>query len=111
MAVHNLRDMFGTIGSTTPLPYTASFDEALKNAVTVAPDEREDKMMQLAKRPDARLAHPSFDHLLPIYIGAGAAGSDWGTRVFTFLEPSMSWAQYRFGDVGNSSSSAPSAGV
>lgn len=104
MAVHNLRDMFFTFGSTTPLPYTASFDEALKNAVTAAPEERLEKMVQLTKRPDARQAHPSFDHLLPIYIGAGAAGSDQGKKLFTFLDPSMSWAQYRFGDVGTSSS-------
>lgn len=56
-------------------------------------------MAQLLKRGDARQAHPTFDHLLPIHIAAGAAGRDSGTRLFTMADGSMSWAQYRFGDV------------
>ncbi|KAJ5110054.1 hypothetical protein N7532_002699 [Penicillium argentinense] len=95
MAVHNLRDMRFTMGSPRPLPYAVSFDEALKEAKAMA---------ELLKRPDARQAHPWFDHLLPIHVGAGAAGVDEGKRLWTFPEGSMSWAQYRFGEVGDSSS-------
>lgn len=87
------------MGNGTPLPYTSSFDEALKEAVTAAPEERQQKMMELMKRQDARKAHPSFEHLLPIYVGAGAAEEDVGKRLWTLKEGSMSWAQYRFGDV------------
>nr|XP_001395802.2 aromatic ring-opening dioxygenase LigB subunit [Aspergillus niger CBS 513.88] len=105
MAVHNLRDMQFTWGDPRPLPYTASFDEALKEAVTKAPAEREQAMADLLKRPDARQAHPYFDHLLPIHIGAGAAGDDVGRRLWTLKEGSMSWAQYRFGEIANSTSS------
>ena len=97
MAVHNLRDM--SRSRDKPLPYTSSFDEALKDAATVSPADREQKMADLLKRPDARQAHPSFDHLLPIFVGAGAAGDDVGTRLWTLKDGSMSWAQYRFGDV------------
>ncbi|EKV09919.1 Aromatic ring-opening dioxygenase LigB subunit, putative [Penicillium digitatum PHI26] len=104
MAVHNLRDMRFTFGSSTPMPYAVSFDKALKDAVTTAPAERQKAMAELLKRPDARQAHPSFEHLLPIHIGAGAAGEDLGKRIWTFPEGSMSWAQYRFGEVGNASS-------
>ncbi|KAL8693865.1 MAG: hypothetical protein Q9218_001374 [Villophora microphyllina] len=96
MAVHNLKDMFR---STQPLPYTATFDEALKHAVEASPDEREKLMTDLLRRPDARQAHPTFDHLLPIHVGAGAAGDDTGKRLWTLKEGSVSWAQYRFGDV------------
>ena len=99
MAVHNLRDLRYTMDDPTPLPYTSSFDEALKDAVTAAPAERQQKMADLMKRPDARQAHPSFEHLMPIYIGAGAAGEDVGKRLWTLKEGSMSWAQYKFGDV------------
>jgi len=99
MAVHNLRDIRFTFGNPTPMPYTISFDEALKDAVTAAPVEREQQLVKLLKRPDARQAHPSFDHLLPIHIGAGAAGDDTGKRLWTLKEGSMSWAQFRFGDV------------
>ncbi|KAI2710334.1 hypothetical protein CBS147332_6035 [Penicillium roqueforti] len=104
MAVHNLRDMRFAFGSSTPMPYAISFDEALKDAVTTAPAERQKAMAELLKRPDARQAHPSFEHLLPIHIGAGAAAEDLGKRIWTFPEGSMSWAQYRFGEVGNVSS-------
>lgn len=105
MAVHNLRDLRFTFGDPTPMPYAVSFDEALKNAVTTAPAERQRAMAELLKRPDARQAHPYFDHLLPIHIGAGAAGEDLGKRIWTYPEGSMSWAQYRFGEIGNASSS------
>ncbi|CAI7651292.1 unnamed protein product [Penicillium viridicatum] len=104
MAVHNLRDLRFTFGSSTPMPYAVSFDKALKDAVTTAPAERQKAMAELLKRPDARQAHPSFEHLLPIHIGAGAAGEDLGKRIWTLPEGSMSWAQYRFGEVGNASS-------
>ncbi|KAJ5298282.1 uncharacterized protein N7443_006402 [Penicillium atrosanguineum] len=104
MAVHNLRDLRYAWGNPRPLPYAVSFDEALKEAVTSAPDEREQAMAALLKRPDARQAHPTFDHLLPIHIGAGAAGMDLGKRTWTYPEGSMSWSQFRFGDVGNASS-------
>ncbi|XHF96625.1 hypothetical protein AWENTII_000248 [Aspergillus wentii] len=104
MAVHNLRDMRFAWGNPNPLPYTASFDEALKDAVTTPPAEREKAMAELLKRPDAREAHPYFDHLLPIHIGAGAAGDDFGKRLWTLKEGSMSWAQYRFGEISNGSS-------
>lgn len=100
MAVHNLGGLKALLtGDATPEPYTASFDSALKEAATSNPKERQTRMAALLKRPDARQAHPTFDHLLPIFIGAGAAGDDRGERLWTLEEGSMSWAQYRFGEV------------
>ncbi|KAL6721876.1 hypothetical protein ACLMJK_000981 [Lecanora helva] len=99
MAVHNLRDIRKTFENPRPLPYTSSFDEALKDATTSPPGEREQRMVALTKRPDARQAHPTFEHLLPAYVAAGAAGEDLGTQLWTLTEGSVSWAQYRFGDV------------
>jgi len=96
MAVHNLRDLRFTTGNPKPMPYTSSFDEALKDAVTSTPAERRQKMAALLKRSDARQAHPMFEHLLPIFVGAGAAGDDMGKRLWTLKEGSVSWAQYRF---------------
>ena len=100
MAVHNLIDL--RAAGSKPLPYTVSFDEALKDAVTATPDRRQDMMAALLKRPDARKAHPTFDHLLPIHVGAGASGEDEAERLWTKTEGSMSWAQYRFGTVAAS---------
>jgi 4,5-DOPA dioxygenase extradiol len=79
--------------------YVYTFDEALKEAATANPEEREARMLALMKRSDARKAHPTMEHILPIYVAAGAAGSDIGERLWTFQELSLSWAQYRFGEV------------
>ncbi|CAL5868969.1 uncharacterized protein PFLUO_LOCUS3197 [Penicillium psychrofluorescens] len=108
MAVHNLRDLRSTFSDPRPLPYAVSFDDALKEAVTTPPAEREKAMAALLKRPDARQAHPSFEHLLPIHVGAGAAGMDLGERLWTLPEGSMSWAQFRFGGLGVASGAGSS---
>lgn len=100
MAVHNLRDLRIAMGRPGSMPYAVSFDEALKEAVEQGDaDAREKAMVALLKRSDARRAHPTFEHLLPIYVAAGAAGDDKGSQLWTLPEGSMSWAQYRFGDV------------
>lgn len=56
-------------------------------------------MSALMKRTDARQAHPGVEHLLPVLVSAGAAGTDRGEQLWTFPEASLSWAQYRFGDI------------
>lgn len=56
-------------------------------------------MAALLERPDARKAHPTFDHLLPVHVAAGAAGDDAGELVWTMQEASFAWSQYRFGEV------------
>jgi len=120
MAVHNLRDMWKAMQQPTPMPYSVSFDAALKQAVEqkvcvapsmsvekrrandqIQPENRQKAMAELLQRSDARRAHPSFEHLLPIHIGAGAAGSDSGKQLWTLPQGSMSWAQFRFGEVSN----------
>jgi aromatic ring-opening dioxygenase catalytic subunit (LigB family) len=101
MTVHNLRDFRRSFGMMSgPMPYAVSFDDALKEAVEQPVEERQQAMANVLKRPDARKAHPSFDHLLPIHIGAGAAGDDVGKQVWTMPEGSLSWGMYRFGEVG-----------
>ena len=79
------------------LPYATSFDEALKEAVEKPVQERQKAMAELLKRPDARQAHPTFDHLLPVFVAAGAAGEDTGEQIWTMAEGSMAWGQFRFG--------------
>lgn len=79
--------------------YAFSFDEALKDAATATPEERRAKMLALMRRSDSRKAHPTLDHLLPMYVAAGAGGSDLGERLWTLPEKSLSWAQFRFGKV------------
>lgn len=100
MAVHNLRDFrlaCAKFGAGGGMPYAFSFDEALKDAVEVEPKDRKAAMKELLKRGDARKAHPSFEHLLPVHIAAGAAGEDKGVRFWTQVEGSVSWGMVRFG--------------
>lgn len=85
--------------SLTLASYAFSFDEALRETVTAEPEERQAKMSALMRRSDARQAHPTVEHILPIHVAAGAAGSDLGERLWTFSEASLGWAQYRFGEV------------
>ncbi|KAI1500017.1 LigB-domain-containing protein [Biscogniauxia marginata] len=99
MSVHNLRDMMYTRGDPRPLPYAVSFDNALKDAAESPPSVRQSRMLDVSKRPDARQAHPRFDHLMPLYVAAGAAGDDAGRRLWTLHEGSTGWAQYRFGEL------------
>lgn len=100
MAVHNLRDFMSSMGRPGNMPYAVSFDDALKEAAEQDDAEaRENAMVALLKRSDARRAHPTFEHLLPVHVAAGAAGGDKGKQLWTMPQGSMSWAQYRFGEV------------
>ncbi|GAP85631.2 putative aromatic ring-opening dioxygenase subunit [Rosellinia necatrix] len=99
MASHNLRDYRATRGSGKIMPYVYSFDEALKAAAGASQEDRRAAMSDLMRRGDARQAHPTLDHILPIHVVAGAAGSDVGERLWTMPDGSLSWAQYRFGKI------------
>ncbi|RSL69275.1 hypothetical protein CEP53_002305 [Fusarium sp. AF-6] len=99
MAVHNLHDYRAMRASGRTMPYAYSFDEALKDAVASDPEERRATMSALIRGDEAREAHPTLEHILPLYVAAGAAGSDRGERIWTLPERSLSWAQYRFGVV------------
>jgi 4,5-DOPA dioxygenase extradiol len=79
--------------------YVSTFDSALREAVTANSEQRQAKMAALMNRGDVKQAHPSAEHLMPLFVAAGAAGVDAGERVWTLAEGSLSWAQYRFGDV------------
>jgi len=94
-------DLRSAMMSGGPLDYVAPFDSALKEAVTnvTSGEERKTKLAELLHRNDARRAHPTFEHLLPVHIASGAAGDDKAIQLWTLPEMSMSWAQYRFGKV------------
>lgn len=99
MAVHNLRDFRMAMQTGKELPYAKPFDFALKKALVGQDvEERKRKLRELLGDVNARKAHPTFEHLLPVHVAAGAAGGEKAERVFTKTEMSFSWAQYRFGE-------------
>jgi len=99
MAVHNLRDLFTNPDPSKPMPYTKTFDEALRAAVEGDNAGREQRMGDLLKRSDARKAHPTWEHLWPVYVAAGAGGDGVGKRIWTLCEGSLSWGMFKFGEV------------
>ncbi|KAK4916197.1 hypothetical protein LTR66_017035 [Elasticomyces elasticus] len=107
MALPNLRDMQAARAYGRLMPYAVPFDNALKEAAEQpAGSQRDEAMIDLLRRPDARKAHPTFEHLLPAHVGVGAAGGDPGKQIWTFPETSMSWAQYRWGRLATASAGA-----
>jgi 4,5-DOPA dioxygenase extradiol len=95
-AVHNLREM--NRDDDEPVPAWAhDFDQWL--AATLA-DGREDELLDWSRcAPDPRRAHPSPEHLYPLFVAYGAAGPGArGTRIYSgFTLGSMSMAAFRFG--------------
>jgi len=80
LSYHNLR----AFGSPAQNAAAGQFDDWLNDAVTTPdPAERERKLAAWKQAPGARAAHPTEEHLAPLFIAVGAAGADRG------------WADYR----------------
>jgi aromatic ring-opening dioxygenase catalytic subunit (LigB family) len=93
MSYHNLRGFGGEFGETSD-----QFDAWLTDAVC-APDAqtRNQKLQQWQTAPNARLAHPREEHLLPLMVASGAAGEDLGRRTFTDRVMGVTVSAYQFG--------------
>jgi aromatic ring-opening dioxygenase catalytic subunit (LigB family) len=78
LSYHNLRQ-FGPAGKVP----SQAFDAWLQDAVVAsAPDLREAKLLDWAKAPSARIAHPREDHLIPLMAAVGAAFDEPATCVY-----------------------------
>ena len=78
LSYHNLR-LFGPQG-TAP---SQAFDTWLQDTlVTSSPAERSARLLQWARAPSARIAHPREDHLIPLMVAVGAAEADPATCVY-----------------------------
>ncbi|KAJ2086130.1 hypothetical protein IW138_005884, partial [Coemansia sp. RSA 986] len=66
MAVHNLRDLFG---SNSVRPYVKPFDKEIERAIIDSPPhERRSAMAALAGSSILHKAHPTLEHLLPLHV-------------------------------------------
>lgn len=87
-------------GFNRPESKPVSYDfEAYLNEAIGNPDaaRRNAMLVDWENAPSARLAHPREDHLLPLMVAAGAAGSDVGKRVFVDEVANVVMASYVFG--------------
>ena len=94
LTYHNMRG-FGNPAST---PVAAAFEHYLHNAVT-QPDAavRNQMLVDWMQAPGARLAHPQEDHLIPLMVVAGAAGTDRGECIFVDHVMAVDMGNYQFG--------------
>lgn len=94
---HNLRRFFGPRGRNED---SAQFDAWLRETLAEsAPGQRSQRLLEWARAPAAREAHPQEDHLVPLHVVVGAAEKDPGRIVYRqedFLG-TITLSSYRFG--------------
>jgi aromatic ring-opening dioxygenase catalytic subunit (LigB family) len=91
---HNLR-MFGNPRARGP---SERFDEWLRAAAeSPDPAERDRLLAAWESAPDARACHPRSEHLVPIFIAAGAGGTEPGRRVFSGTVMGVATSGFAFG--------------
>ena len=94
LTYHNMRG-FGNPAST---PIAAAFERYLNDAVTQSEVHvRNQLLLSWQSAPHARLAHPREDHLIPLMVVAGAAGTDRGARIFVDQVLNVAMGSYQFG--------------
>lgn len=97
MSYHNMR----AFGSADPVHAATAtrFDDWLTAAVAKDdPTARAETLSGWIDNPDARACHvPDHDHLVPLFVAAGAAGHDPGVRVFNDSILGKPYSGYRFG--------------
>lgn len=101
MTYHNMRTLMGAMrrgGANGADPGSQRFDEWLEQVLTKAdPAERVAAMTAWDKAPSARQAHPREEHLLPLHVVVGAAGSDPGQRTLKDVVMGAVESAFRFG--------------
>ena len=91
---HNLREFFGPQGNAASI----AFDDWLNETATHAdPAERNTRLNDWAQAPGGRACHPRADHLIPLMVAAGAAGTDPGRRSFRDLLGGKAVSCFSFG--------------
>ncbi|MBI1244270.1 MAG: dioxygenase [Alphaproteobacteria bacterium] len=96
-AVHNLRALDWQGGAGTGTQWARDFDDWLAAALSAGDDAALADYRNRA--PNARMAHPRDEHLMPVFVayGAGGAGAH-GTKIHSsFTHGSLSLAAYSFG--------------
>jgi aromatic ring-opening dioxygenase catalytic subunit (LigB family) len=89
---HNMRGFSGPGYESS-----VKFNEWLDEAITGRIEDRDAKLENWTSAPFARLSHPREEHLLPLMVVAGAAGSDAGTITWTGLFLGTQQTGYHFG--------------
>lgn len=92
---HNLPAFFGSDASM--VQRSERFDDWLEAAVRAPRSERERQLRDWASAPEAHACHPREEHLIPLMVVAGAAGSDAGVVQWSGRMGGMRVTAHRFG--------------
>lgn len=93
MTFHDLRAFFRGGGG----PVSERFDAWLQETMTLPQPERDARLVEWAKAPSGRAAHPREEHLLPLMVIAGAAGADVATVPYADRYVDVRLSAYHFG--------------
>ncbi len=95
MSFHNMRGY----GDPRFGPISDEFDAWLTRAVEADGPERDRQLSEWERAPGARLCHPprAEEHLIPLMVVAGAAGTDPGRKVFTDRVMETTLSAFHFG--------------
>eukprot|EP00299_Pterocystis_sp_00344_P005881 c17625_g1_i1.p1 GENE.c17625_g1_i1~~c17625_g1_i1.p1 ORF type:complete len:284 (+),score=50.32 c17625_g1_i1:79-852(+) len=74
LSFHNMRAFFS--GDSNTLVKSTQFDEWLKASCQRPSVERFQELSNWANAPQARFCHPREEHLIPLFVAAGAAEDD-----------------------------------
>lgn len=92
LTYHNLKE-FNQMGHVA----SREFEDFCAKAVAAQKPKRFEMLKNWSKALCAQSAHPRPDHLVPLFVCAGAAGSDAGERLFSDTINSVVMGNYRFG--------------
>ncbi len=95
LSYHNLREFF--VPHADANQASVQFDTWLGDAIRAQPAERERLLTGWEQAPGARACHPRSEHLLPLMVVAGAAGSDAGLTCYHELLLGKAVSAYQFG--------------
>ncbi len=93
MSYHNMRGFM----QPTSRAASARFDRWLAETCAAPAAHRDVRLAAWAKAPEARACHPREEHLLPLMVVAGAAGSDVGRVAFRGEAMGVQLSAHRFG--------------
>lgn len=93
MTFHNLR----AFRDPRSQPVAETFDAWLRQAATAEAGERDRKLEAWTEAPAARAAHPREEHLIPLMVIAGAAGTDRGTLAYNGTFAGLRLSAYHYG--------------
>jgi len=96
LSYHNLRAFQDGSGREPSRQFDAWLHQTLLRS---PPEERAERLLHWERAPLARAAHPREDHLIPLMVAVGAAGSEPGAVTYhqTDFAGGLTASSFRFG--------------